>query len=193
MRIPTWRLALTGGAIAILLALGVGLVAASSTPAGDPGAAAAAAPSVGPNAATPNGPNPNAPGNHPLLRQRLERLLGRAASGPGLRHLVDGRLTYTDQSGALVTIQLDHGTIASIGSDSITISEAGGGRITVSTDGDTVVRLGGGAGLGKLGDLKVGDEVVVQSRVDGATTLAKHVLRVPAAAASGTSSSSTNG
>ncbi|MBI3751374.1 MAG: hypothetical protein HY263_06925 [Chloroflexi bacterium] len=172
MRIPAWRLALTGAAIVILAAVGVGLVAASSNgpaaPASDPAAAPAASPAVGGDAA-----------RHPGLR----KLLGRV--GPAAKHFVNGTLNYVDKDGAIVTIQLDHGTIASIGSGSITISEAGGRQVTVSTDTDTVVRLGGGAGLGKLSDLKAGDEVFVQSRIDGGSTLAKHILRVPATATTG--------
>jgi hypothetical protein len=172
MRIPTWRLALTGGAIVILVALGVGIVAASSTapstPAGPPAAAPSAAP--GASAAAPT-----------TLRQgfagRLARIL---ANRPLGKRLVHATVTVTDKAGNLVTFQLDHGTIASIGSGSIVITEAGGGSVTVATDANTVVFLGGGAGKGSLGDLKAGDQVFVQSRLDGGTALAKHILRVPA-------------
>ena len=166
MRIPTWRLALTGAVIVILAAVGVGLVAASSNAPAAPAGAIANGP----------GASPASRGDasrHPGLR----RLLGRV--GPAARHFVNGTLNYVDKDGNLVTVQLDHGTIASIGSGSITISEQGGHTVTVSTDANTVVRLGGGAGVGKLSDLKAGDEIFVQSRVDGGSALAKHVLRVP--------------
>jgi Cu/Ag efflux protein CusF len=173
MRIPAWRLALTGASILILAAVGVGLVAASSnTP------AAPASELVNVPVASPSASGDTA--RHPGLR----KLLGRV--GPAARHFVNGTLNYVDKDGDIVTVQLDHGTIASIGSGSMTITEAGGRQVTVSTDADTVVRLGGGAGLGKLSDLRAGDEVFVQSRVDGSSTLAKHVLRVPAKAASTT-------
>jgi hypothetical protein len=176
MRIPTWRLVLTGSAIVILAIVGVSLVAASSTPVTSPSTnSAVAAPAASPGTSAANDKN----GNHPGLRKLLARL-GRV--GEGAHRFVDGTLNFTDQNGAIVTVQLDHGTIASIGSGSLTINEAGGKQVTVSTDASTLVRLGGGAGVGKLTDLKAGDEVFVQSRVDGGTTLAKHVLRVPAAA-----------
>lgn len=178
MRIPTWRLVLTGGAIVVLAAVGVGLVAASSVapPAGNPPAAAA------PSAA------PGAPGAGPAggpLRNGLVGRLGRALGNhPFAGHLVHAMVTVTDRDGNLVTFQLDHGTIASIGSGTLSIAEAGGATITVSTDASTVVRLGGGAGLGSLSNLKAGDQVFVQSRVNGGTVLARHVLRVPPSTAS---------
>ena len=173
MRIPTWRLALTGTAIVILAVVGVGLVAASASPAPASSANGAAAPAASPGASATTGVK----GDRPGLRKLLGRL-GRV--GEGAHRFVDGTLNFTDQNGAIVTVQLDHGTIASIGSGSLTINEAGGKQLTVSTDANTVVRLGGGAGIGQLTDLKAGDEVFVQSRVDGGTTLAKHILRVPA-------------
>ena len=79
MRIPTWRLALTGGAIVILAVAGVGLVAASSNVGSEPRAVGAAAPSAGPATGTGAGP----------LRQRLAQRLGRVAAGrPFAGHLV---------------------------------------------------------------------------------------------------------
>lgn len=177
MRIPTWRLVLTGGAIVVLGAVGVGLVAASSITPPAVATPAAAAPSSAPGA-------PDAgPAGGPL-RNGLAGRLGRALGHPFAGHLVHATVTVTDADGKLVTFQLDHGTIAAIGAGSLSIDEAGGATVTVSTDASTVVRLGRGAGIGSLGDLKVGDQVFVQSRVDGGTTLARHVLRVPAATAS---------
>jgi Domain of unknown function (DUF5666) len=166
MRVPTWRLALTGGAIAILVVAGLGLAAASNAPAAPPANAAAAAPTASPTTAGPlHG-----------LRDRL----GRAKLLKLGRHLVHADITVTDKTGALITIQLDHGTVQSIGDGKLTVSEAGGGTETVSTDDATRVWLGRSAG--KLGDVKVGAEIFVQSRVDGGTTLAKRILVVPAAA-----------
>jgi hypothetical protein len=179
MRIPTWRLALTAGAIVVLAAVGVGLVAASTTPPPPPAAPAVAAPSGAPVGPAAGG----------ALRQRLRDRLARSLVRPFARHLVHATITVTDKDGNLVTLQLDHGTIAAIGGGSLTISEAGGSSVTVSTDTNTVVFLGAGAGKGSLSDLKVGDEIAVRSRIDGTTTLAKRILRVPAA----TTSSSTSG
>ena len=172
MRIPAWRLALTGTAIVILAAVGVGLVAASSNTPPAPASALANAPAASPAAGDA--------ARHPGLR----KLLGRF--GPAARHFVNGTLNYVGKDGAIVAVQLDHGTIASIGAGSITLTEQGGRQVTLATDANTVVRLGGGAGLGKLSDLKAGDEIFVQSRVDGGTTLAKHILRVPPKATSTT-------
>ncbi len=171
MRIPTWRLVLTGGAIVVLVALGVGLVAASSNNPGATVAPVAAAPSLDPGA---SGAPPGAV--RAGLMGRLEQLL---ANRPFARRMVHATVTVTGPNGSFVTFQLDHGTIAAIGSGTISISEAGGATVTVSTDANTVVLLGGGAGKGSLADLKVGDQVFVQSRLDGGTALAKHILRVP--------------
>jgi hypothetical protein len=174
MRIPTWRLVLTGGAIVVLAALGLGLVAASSTSPSAPTAPAAAAPSTAPGATSS--------GAGAVFRERLAGRLGRAlASRPIAKHLVHATVTLTDRNGNLVTFQLDHGTIASIGPGAMVIAEAGGGSVSVSTDANTVVFLGAGAGKGTLGNLKAGDQVFVQSRLDGGMALAKRVLRVPAA------------
>jgi hypothetical protein len=169
MRIPTWRFALTGVAIVVLLALGIGFVAASSNPASHPTTAIAAA-----------SPKPAASGDPAGKgRQGLRALL----NGKGLRGL-GGRIvhvtaTVQDKDGKLIQLQLDHGTVQAIGAGSITISEVGGTNITVSTDAATVVRTG--RTKGTLSDLKVGDNVFVQSRIDGGTTLAKHILKVPTA------------
>jgi hypothetical protein len=167
MRIPTWRLLLTGGAITILALAGIGFVAAANSP---------VAPAADAVAADPTGAPAAAPG---------ERLGPRAGlAGPRLlragRHLVHAEVTVTDRDGKLVNLHFDHGTVQSIGDGKITISEAGGGTETVSTDDATIVRIG--RAKGGLGDLKVGAEVFVQSRVDGSTVLAKRIVVIPAKA-----------
>lgn len=163
MRIPTWRLVLTGGAVIVLAAAGIGFAAASNAPAAPHAAPVAAAPTAGPQATTKAG------GVRALRRARL--------LGIG-RRLVTANVTVTDKAGQLSTLQFDHGTVQSIGNGTITIAESGGGTKTVSTDDATIVRIG--RTLGKLGDVKTGAEVFVQSRVDGGTTLAKRILVVPA-------------
>lgn len=166
MRIPTWRLVLTGGAITILAVAGIGFAAAS----GGPGAPAA-------NVAAAD------PSNRPAASPRIKNGNAGARDGaPGLRllkagrRLVHGEVTVTDRDGKLVTLQFDHGTVQSIGGGSLTILEAGGGTVTVSTSDVTKVHLGREAG--DLGDVKVGAEIFVQSRIDGGTTLAKRILVV---------------
>jgi hypothetical protein len=171
MRIPTWRIALTGAAVVVLAVAGIGFAAAAtSTPPAVPNVAAAA-PSASPSSdgSTTGGP---LAGLRAKLREARLLKLG--------RHLVHAVATVTDKDGNLITFQLDHGTVQAIGSGTLTIAEAGGGTETVSTDDATIVRTG--KTLGKLGDVKVGAEVFVQSRVDGGTTLAKRILVVPAAA-----------
>jgi len=166
MRIPTWRLVLTGGAITILAVAGIGLVAASSTPSKPAANVAVAEETKGP-AASPRIKDGNAgarDGKHGL------RLLKAG------RHLVHGVVTVTDRDGNLVTLQFDHGTVQSIGGGSLTIAEAGGGTQTVSTSDATKVHLGRQAG--SLADVKVGAEIFVQSRIDGGTTLARRILIV---------------
>jgi hypothetical protein len=170
MRIPTWRLVVTGVAIVVLLALGIGFVAASSNTASHAGTVAAAA-STNPQAT--NEPEGGVP-----------KGLRGLCKGRGLRLGLGGRIvhvtaTVQDKDGKLIQLQLDHGTVQAIGGGSITVAEAGGTNVTVTTDASTIVRTG--RTKGSLGDLKVGDNVFVQSRVDGATTLAKHILKVPTA------------
>ncbi|MEA2675510.1 MAG: hypothetical protein QOI92_2702 [Chloroflexota bacterium] len=164
MRIPTWRLALTGGAIVILLAAGLGLAFASNAPTTAPANVTSAASTAAPNANSTAGTRGKA---------RAARLLRIG------RRLVHAEVTV-NRDGQLVNLQLDHGTVQSIGTGTLTISEAGGGTETVSTDDATKVHLGRTAG--KLADVKVGAEVFVRSQVSGGMTLAKGILVVPAAA-----------
>jgi Domain of unknown function (DUF5666) len=164
MRISTWRVALTGGAIAILVAGGLGFAAASNAPAPAPANLTTAATTAAPNA----GPSAGA------------RAGGRAARLLRIgRRLVHAEITV-NRDGQLVNLQLDHGTVQSIGSGTLTIAEAGGSTVTVSTDDATKVHLGRTAG--KLADVKAGAEVFVRSLADGGTTLAKAILVIPAAA-----------
>jgi uncharacterized protein DUF5666 len=169
MRIPTWRFALTGVAIVVLLALGIGFVAASSNTQSHPTTAAAAATADPATSGAPDGKGGKG------LRALLH---GKGLRGLGGR-IVHVTATVQDKDGALIQLQLDHGTVQAIGSGSITIVEAGGTNVTVSTDAATMVRTG--RTKGTLGDLKVGDNVFVQSRIDGGTALAKHILKVPTA------------
>jgi Domain of unknown function (DUF5666) len=174
MQIPTWRLALTGAAISILAVTGIGLVAATGTPpsAGDTVAAAVA--TAAPDGKPAASGTPGAAGTRGGLgHQRLLR------AG---RRIVHAEMTVIGRDGQLVYLQVDHGTVTAVGGGSLTISEAGGGSETVSTDDATVVHVGRAAG--SLGDVKVGAEVFVQSRVDGGKPLAKRIVVIPAGAGS---------
>src|SRR5512143_147894 len=122
MRIPTWRLALTGGAIIVLVVAGIGLAAASNAPTAPGADVAVAAPTAGPGAGGP-----------------LAGLRDRLGAGRLLRigrHLVHATVTV-NRGGQLVNVQLDHGTVQSIGDGKLTIAEAGGTTVTVSTSDAT--------------------------------------------------------
>ncbi|HSL98339.1 MAG TPA: hypothetical protein VK831_07185 [Candidatus Deferrimicrobiaceae bacterium] len=168
MSIPRWRLAFTLSAAAVLAMVGVGWVLA-----GTQAAATVVEPIVidtgqlesteGAGGTVARDPAHGRPG---VLRR-----LARA------RHLVHAEVTYLDREGQLVARQFDHGTIESIGYGSLTIREADGRTVTVTTDEETVVRLG--RERGDLGDLAIGDDVVIHSRVEGDSPVARHVLRLP--------------
>lgn len=177
MRIPAWRVALTGGAITVLAVAGIGLATAS-------GASSSTTPTdaQGTTGGTAVTDDDLAIG----LAEDIDSASGdRAGNGPKLgrllrlgRHLVHAEVTVTDSDGKLVNLQLDHGTVQSIGGGTLVISEAGGGTQTVSTSDSTRVRVG--REQGDLGDVKVGAEVFVRSLVDGGTTLAKRIIVIPA-------------
>jgi hypothetical protein len=186
MRIPAWRLALTGGAITILAVAGIGFAAAAAEPSASTGmgggsttTAATAdieadAADTGTDVAIDLAADIRANDRlGPVAAGRLARLM-RAG-----RHLVHAEMTVTDKDGNLVYLQLDHGTVQSIGGGTLVIAETGGATETVSTSDTTIVRVG--RTLGDLGDVTVGAEVFVQSRVDGNTVLAKRIIVIPAA------------
>lgn len=180
MRIPAWRLALTGGAIVVLAVAGIAFAAASEAPTATVGAAAA-------QAATTGGEFLGTDNEFELAADvEAKDKLG-ARDGAKLkrllrfgRHLVHAEITVTDRDGNLVNLQLDHGTVQSIGGGVLVIAEAGGGTETVSTSDTTKVRVG--RELGDLGDVTVGAEVFVQSRIDGGTVVAKRIIVIPAGA-----------
>jgi len=174
MRIPTWRLALTGGALFVLALAGIGYAAA----AGFGGTHQVATVEAAPAADTRTTTAPAAAPQHGPLAGGTEEAYGRLGRLGG--RLVHAEATVQDKDGNLIKINLDHGTIQAIGNGSITISEAGSSTVVVKTDADTKVRIGRDAG--SLDDLKVGDDIFVQSRVDGGNVLAKHILKKPAAA-----------
>ena len=170
MRIPTWRLVLTGGAVVMLAAAGIGLVSAAAAP---------IAPTTGIGEAAPTGaPRSSA---SPERQRARERLGERQAWGARLlrlgRHIVHVEATVTDRDGNLVTLWIDHGTVQAISSGSLTVSETGGTTQTLKTDGATIVHLG--REDGSLADVTAGAEVFVQSRVDGGSALARRILVIP--------------
>jgi hypothetical protein len=184
MRIPAWRLALTGAVIIVLAVVGIGLATGANAPAA-PGTNTTAADQTAAPGATAAPAAPDASGN-PARKNaagRLGKLREGLLAGRLLRagrHLVHAEVTVTDKDGQLVHLQLDHGTVQSVGGGSLIIAEAGGGTETLSTDDATIVHVGRKDGA--LKDVTAGDEVFVQSRIDGGSPLAKRILIVPAAA-----------
>ena len=182
MRIPAWRVALTGGAIIVLAVAGIGFASAS----GIPSTKASTSANVGTTTSDTSAATDTDLGIDLASSVESNDKLG-PADGAKLkkllrlgRHLVHADVTVTDKDGNLVHLQLDHGTVQSIGGGSLVISEAGGGTETVSTSDATIVHLG--RTKGDLGKVTVGAEVFVQSRIDGGTTLAKRIIVIPAGA-----------
>jgi len=164
MRIPAWRIALTGAAITILGVAGIGLVSASNSA---PPASSAAGLATGDERALAAAPR-TAPRDE-------AGALGRGRGFP--RHIVHAVITFEGRDGELVTIQLDRGTVTTVDADSLTLSEKGGGSVTVSLNDETKVREG--RQQATLDAIDVGDDLFVQSRVDG-STLAKRIVLIPA-------------
>lgn len=116
-------------------------------------------------------PNPAAAGRARIAVAGLRRL---AAA----RHLVHATVVVDlPRLGGLTTIQLDHGTISAVSPTALTIKEAGDTSATVVLDETRVRKHAVKAGIG---DLKVGDEVFVMSKVEAGGTDA-YLVVVPAA------------
>ncbi len=177
MTISIRRTALTVGLVLLVGLLAVGLAQAASS-GGSP-----AAPAAGANAqaagdasiaseldailaADPVSPAPQAARNR-LAAGPLRRL---AAA----RRLVHATVVLDLPKAGLTTVQIDHGTIASVGATSLTIAETGGGSPTVTLGTETRVRRNGAKAA--IGDLKTGDEVFVMSKVASGGTVAYLVV-----------------
>ena len=183
MFIPRWRLALTGATIGVLAVAGIGLAnAASNRPAASTATVSTAAVS------TPRGAESAATSEDQALDAALDAARAGAPDAAGgtpagpigrwvARHLVHAVVTIQGEDGDLYTIQLDRGTVAAVNADSLTISEAGGSSVTVALNDDTRVREG--RKRSDLDAINVGDDVLVQSRIDGGT-LAKRIFIFPA-------------
>lgn len=187
MKTSSRRLAVAGAAVLVLAVAGIGLASA----AGFPGGAATSTTTLpatsagGPASAgsldelaafvagdtTAGTTAPDARAGH---EGRFARLLVRS------RRLVHAVVTVDLPKKGLVTYQLDHGTISTIGNGTLTIAESGGGSVTVATTSTTKVRIRRTAGT--LADLKGGQDVFVASTVSGGTSTAIGVVVLPAAA-----------
>jgi hypothetical protein len=170
MAIPRWRVVLIGGAAVALALAGAGWALATSQGSGDIAVPVVAGVDGEPVTASPDrSGGESGPASH---RGAALRRLALA------RSLVHAEARYVDRAGNLVEHHVDHGTIHSIGGGTITIDEADSAAVTVTVDDETVVRLG--RAPGELGDLEVGDEIVIHSRIDDGVALASHVVRLPA-------------
>ena len=93
------------------------------------------------------------------------------------RRLVHATVVVDLPNLGLTTVQLDHGTISAVSATSLTVKEAGDGTASVTLGDETRVRKN--AAKAAIGDLKVGDEVFVMSKVDAGGTVA-YLVVVPA-------------
>jgi hypothetical protein len=89
------------------------------------------------------------------------------------RHVVHGTVVVQRADGTLQTLQIDRGTIASIGGGTLTIVEPGGDQ-TVGTDTRTRVRKNGVKS--DLSKLAVGDTVLVICDLTGGSAVADLVV-----------------
>jgi hypothetical protein len=170
MAIPRWRVVLIGGAAVALAVTGAGWALGASQGSGDIAGPRVAGVDGAPVTAAPD--RSGGGGDPAFLRGTALRRLALA------RSLVHAEARYVDRAGNLVEHHVDHGTIHSMGRATITIDAADGATVTVTVDDETVVRLG--RAPGELGDLEVGDEIVIHSRIDDGVALARHVVRLPA-------------
>ena len=178
MRVPAWRLILTGAAITILATAAFGLAVAANQP--------AASTAAGTTPVDPAAQGFGVPSDAEVVAafaddERLGRP-GAAWRGRWLlraaRHLVHAELTVTDRAGELVDLWLDHGTAQSIDGGTLVIAEAGGTTRSVKVGDATIVYVG--RKDGDLADVTAGAEVFVQSRVVDGAAVAKRIVVIPA-------------
>ena len=89
------------------------------------------------------------------------------------RHIVHGTVVIQRADGTLQTLQIDRGTIATVGGGTITIAEPGGSQ-TVATDAQTRVRKNGAKS--SMSALVVGDKVLVISDLATGSPVADLVI-----------------
>lgn len=173
-RIPRWRLALVASALVVLGALGAGLVLAAD-PVGPPAAPEA----IGLGAFLDPG---QVPGDAAAIAgERLGPRAGRFLHR--LQRLVHLEATVDLPDKGIVTFAVDHGTLSAIGGDTISVKEKDGSTVTLKTTDATKVRKN--REPAKLTDLKVGDEVIVMSRLESGSFVAYRIGVPPAPPAEG--------
>jgi hypothetical protein len=189
MTISMRRAGLTAGGVLLLGLAGIGLVQAASSARGGPAAPGgdvllAAAPATTTDSAATGGSDAS-------IASEIDAILAadQTAAGPSAaqtdaagvlrrlrvgRRLVHGSIVVDLPKTGLTTIQVDHGTISTVGATSLTIAEKGSTTATVSLGKDTRVRRNGAKAV--VGDLKTGDAVFVMSKVGSGGTVAYLVI-----------------
>jgi hypothetical protein len=188
--IARWRIALVASCLVVLGAVGVGLVFANDPSGAAPvaGSPAGTSPASGgdrlgapgqgvlglgdPGAGPAGGPGAARPDAQPRLPERGRRL----------QRIVHVEATLDLPAKGIVTMAVDHGTISALGNGSIGVLEKDGQTVTLKTTDETKVRKAGEPAT--LGDLKVGDEVVVMSRLEDGSFEAYRIVVPPAQPAS---------
>jgi hypothetical protein len=164
MQMTGRRVGLVASAVIVLVVVGAGIVSAANRPLAQPTDASLTMPSA-----------TNQPSLVGLVAgdAALARLRGRFG-----RHMVHGVFTLDRPKGGLITVQVDNGTVASVGSGALTITEPGGSTVTVTTNADTRARRDGSRI--DLSVLKTGDEVYVLSIVpDGGGRAIARLVAAP--------------
>lgn len=188
--IARWRIALVASCLVALGAVGVGLVFANDPSGAAPvgGSPADTSPASGgdrlgalgqgllgfrdPGAGPAGGPGAARPDARPRLPER----------GGRLERIVHVEATLDLPAKGIVTMAVDHGTISAIDDGRISVKEKNDRTVTLKTSDETKVRKAGEPA--KLSDLKVGDEVVVMSRLEDGSFAAYRIVVPPAQPAS---------
>jgi len=122
---------------------------------------------------------PDAPGEPSAEHRRGGKRghMTRVGRGERLERLVHAEKTMNHPDDGIVTTAVDHGTVTTVGGGSIAVHRADGQTITFTTTEDTKVRIA--RKKGELSDVKTGAEVLVLSRRDGDSWVAKRIIAIP--------------
>ena len=160
------RVAVVGGVAMVALGTVAGVSLAAGTPSSDSAGNPTASSSVAP-----------ADSGAPVERGAE---LQRSALRFRVRAIVHGEATIQTKRQGLVTVRVDRGTIRSLTADHLTLDEAGNRTETITLEQATRVRRDGKRVT--AGELHVGDDVRVISRVDRGASIAVRVVVLPARA-----------
>lgn len=191
MRVPHWRPIIATVALATLVAAG-GAYAYVNGPGAPAGSSSAAAPASSDTALATA-----------AFNQLLGSRSGTAAKAPGARARKRGEVAILARLRAtvhleatldlpkkgLVTVAVDHGTVASASSSSVSVSEATGQTVQIAVDSSTKVRKG--RQWISPARLAQGDQVFVLSMKSGSGFTALRIVVVMPRPAAGASPSPT--